>query len=206
MQFFKRTTALYDNQLEQIAARAEKATLLLQQMLEHPDQAQDYASRLSDLEREADRVVRETFALSPHQLGSARYEELLLLVERVDDVVDVAHETGQILWLHRAGTATDHARALTEIFVKSTREVRRVLTTLRNLGSPKDVLDINIEINRLENESDERFRQAMLDLFSGEHEALQVVRWKDVYEMLELGVDRCQEVARLAEGLQQASA
>lgn len=206
MQFFKRTTALFDTQIDHVASRAEAAAALLVDMLERPASAAEDAAKLSVMEREADRFVRETVAIPPHNLGTADRYDLLTLLDRVDDIVDIAHETGQLLWLYQAGQVTPQAQRMARIFADSAARVRKVLTTLRNLGSPKDVLDICIDINRLENECDELYREAMLDLFSGKHEALDVVRWKDVYEQLELGVDRCQEVARLAEGLQQAIA
>lgn len=206
MQFFKRTTALFDTQLDHVASRAESAAALLLEMLDHPDAAADYAAKLGTLEREADRFVRETVAIPPQNLGTADRYELLSLLDRVDDIVDLASETGQLLWLYQAGNATPHAKEMARLLSECARLARKVLSTLRNLGSPKLVLDICIDINRLETECDERYREAMLDLFSGRHQALDVIRWKDVYEQLELAVDRCQEVARLAEALQQASA
>lgn len=206
MQFFKRTTALFENQIAQLAAKAVAATEVLVEMLDHPDRAAEYARRVNDLEQGADRIVRETMALQPANLTPADRDELRALLERVDDVVDITDGVAQRLWLYNAGTATDEARAMARLLAACTANVQQIVSSLRDLNSSPVILDRCIEITRLENECDALYRRAMQELFSGRYDALHVLRWKDVYEQIEAGVNRCQEVARLVEGLQQAIA
>jgi hypothetical protein len=58
-----------------------------------------------------------------------------------------------------------------------------------------------IEINRLENEADGLSRQAVADLFNGQHDFLDVIRWKEIYGRLENATDQCEDVANVIESI-----
>jgi len=204
--FFKRTTTLFDTQLEQLSHKAVAAAETVDAMVRDPSTAAAQARLVGDLEHGADRIVRETVALQAKTLGSVERSDLLQLLERVDDVVDASDAVAQRLWLHQVGPATDEARAMAALFAETARTVRDLIATLRTMQGPHEVLELCVELARLENDGDELYRNAMLALFSGRYDAMHVARWKDVYERLESGVNKCADVARLVEGLVQAIA
>ena len=70
-----------------------------------------------------------------------------------------------------------------------------------NLRDMKNLMGFTIEINRLENEADTVSRQAVADLFSGRHEVLDVLRWKEIYGRLEGAADKCADVANAVESI-----
>jgi uncharacterized protein Yka (UPF0111/DUF47 family) len=204
--FFKRTTTLFDTQLDQLARKVVEAAEGVAEMIQHPDQAEARARAIGDLEHGADRIVRETVKLQSATLGTVERTDLLDLLERVDDIVDVADSLAERLWLHQVGPATEDARALCEVFVQSARATRRLIEKLRVMQGPQDVLEVCVELDSLEMRGDDLYRTAMLALFSGRHDAMHVVRWKDVYERFERGTNKCADVARLVQGLVQAIA
>lgn len=204
--FFKRTTPLFDTQLESLAQKVVAAAETVVELLEHPEGAEAHSRTVSELEHAADRIVRDTIALQSASLGAIERADLLRLLERVDDIVDVADAVAERLWLHQVGDPTQEARALAGIFLQSARGVQLLVLALRRMKAPHEVLDQCVEIARLEAEGDALYRKAMLALFSGRHDALYIARWKPVYERLERGVNRCEDVARLVEGFIQAIA
>ena len=58
-----------------------------------------------------------------------------------------------------------------------------------------------VEIHRLENEGDDMYHQAMGQLFRGTTDPIQLIKWKEIYEMLESTVDRCESVANIIESI-----
>jgi uncharacterized protein Yka (UPF0111/DUF47 family) len=206
MPFFKRTTTLFDTQLEQLAAKAVAAAEVLVELIEHPEKAEEKAQVVSDLEHSADRIVRDTVALQQSGLNTIDRGDLMDLLEKVDDIVDVADAAAERLWLHQVGQPTQEARELAAIFLESSRLVRSLIGTLRRLREPHEVLDTCVAINEMEKKGDALYRQAMLSLFSGKYDAIHIARWKDVYERFERGVNKCEDVAKLVEGLVQAIA
>jgi hypothetical protein len=206
MPFFRRTTTLFDTQLDQLASKVLAAAEALVHMIEHPEKAAEQAHIVGELEHSADRIVRETVALQQAGLGSIERSDLMNLLERVDDIVDVADAAAERLWLHQVGEATPEAKALAHVFLESAQAVKVLISTLRTLREPHEVLDYCMAINTLEQKADNLYREAMLALFSGKYDAVHIARWKDVYERLERGVNNCENVAKLVEGLVQAIA
>jgi len=205
MPFFKRTTTLFDQQLELLAAKVVATVEQLAELIEHPERAEELANVIGELEHASDRILRDTFALTSRVALSER-SDLKALLERVDDIVDVADAAAQRLWLHQCGPATPEARALVEVFLEAARKVHQLVGLLRTLREPQEVLEVCLELDQLESRGDALYRSAMLSLFSGKYDALHIARWKDVYERLERGVNRCEDVAKLVEGLVQAIA
>jgi uncharacterized protein Yka (UPF0111/DUF47 family) len=70
----------------------------------------------------------------------------------------------------------------------------------------EDVEGYCIEINRLENAADEIYREATAALFDGERPPLDVIKWKEIYEILETATDRCEDVANIVESIALKSA
>jgi uncharacterized protein Yka (UPF0111/DUF47 family) len=58
-----------------------------------------------------------------------------------------------------------------------------------------------IEVNRIENMGDDAFRKAMTNLFKTEKDAVEVVKWKEIFELLENTLDACEDVANIVEGV-----
>jgi uncharacterized protein Yka (UPF0111/DUF47 family) len=63
------------------------------------------------------------------------------------------------------------------------------------------MLDLCVEINRLENEADADYRRALAELFRGAYDALSVMKWRDIIDNLEAATDRCEDVANILEGI-----
>ncbi len=204
--FFKATTTLFDTQLDLLAQKVVAAAEGVRELIEHPEAAAEHAKAVGDLEHGADRIVRDTVALQTSSLGSVERADLLTLLEKVDDIVDGADSAAQRAWLHQVGQATEEARAMGQVFVDAAKGIQRLISMLRRMRESHEVLDICLEIDRLERRGDELYRGAMLALFSGRYDALHIARWKDVYERLESAINKCEDVAKLVESLVQAIA
>ena len=65
----------------------------------------------------------------------------------------------------------------------------------------KELLDICVEINRLENEADAIYRRAIAELFHDGNDPIDVMKWRDIFDNLEEATDRCEDVANIVEGV-----
>lgn len=206
MPFFKRTTTLFDQQLEALSCKVVASVEKLVELIEHPERAEELATVIGELEHSSDRILRDTFALQTTRIGVSDRSDLTALLEGVDDIVDVVDAAAERLWLHQCGEATPEAKALVDVLLRSANKVHELVALLKTLREPQEVLEICLELDTLESEGDEVYRRAMLSLFSGQYDALHIARWKDVYERLERGINRCEDVAQLVAGLVQAIA
>ena len=90
---------------------------------------------------------------------------------------------------------------LADVLVRAAQQVELATKGLRNLKDPQSILKQCIDINRLENESDQILRRAVAKLFKEEKDPIVVIKWKEIYENLENAADRCEDVANIIEGV-----
>ena len=154
-------------------------------------------ARLRDLEHECDdathqihNLVNNTFATPLDQ------EDILLLASSLDDVVDLAEETADKIDLYGVKVITDPAKEMGEYLAKAGIEIAAAVKQLQGLAQ---LQPHRAEIHRLENESDRMLRVAIGDLFSQERNASELVKWKDIYDLLESTMDACEHAANVME-------
>src|SRR6266699_2298478 len=87
---------------------------------------------------------------------------------------------------------------LVKVLVSATAEVE---AAVRAIETPEKALKHCIEINRYENESDRLCRTLIAQLFDEEKDSVQIIKWKEIYEVIETAVDKCEDVANVIEGV-----
>src|SRR4030066_231492 len=103
--------------------------------------------------------------------------------------------------LIKVHTSTPKAKAMIKSLERAIEEVVKGVRGLRNLKNSRSILDICIEINRLENEGDRIYRNALSVLFNSPSDPIEIIKWKDIYETLEEAIDTCEDVANIIEGI-----
>jgi uncharacterized protein Yka (UPF0111/DUF47 family) len=186
---------------EQSGRTVTRATVLLRDLLaEWPERA-ELVTALVDCEHEGDRIAHDII----HRLHDGRSARKgidsfdgLQLATALDDIVDNAEQTADMLGLYAVEASMEHACLLAEVLVAAGAQVSGALRALRagaELGSHL------VEIHRLENEGDRLSRDAIASLFAGGIDPMVVIRWKDIFESLEAAVDACEHVAHVLEGI-----
>jgi len=83
--------------------------------------------------------------------------------------------------------------------VESAKEVQKAVLALPDRKKLTAAITSCVEINRLENEADVVHREALAELFDNAHDAIEVVKLKDLFSFLEEATDRCEDVANVIE-------
>ena len=171
----------------------------LHEMMERFDDLETRAKNLKDVERQGDLVTHELFErLNRTFITPLEREDIHDLASGLDDVLDAAEAIGSRLVLFNIPNSTPAAIQLTGILAKSGTQLEQAVLSLKDL---KNLMSFTIEINRLENEADHISRNIVADLFSGHHDLLDVMRWKELYGRLEGAADRCEDVANTIEAI-----
>ena len=112
--------------------------------------------------------------------------------------MDFVEAAADIFVLHQIGQPTATAIEQARILVRITQEVAAGVHGLRKF---KGLEKHWVEINEIENEGDTIHRRAVAELFSGDHKALEVLTWKELYEQAEEAIDACEKVANILEAI-----
>ena len=171
----------------------------LHEMMDRFDNLEARSKALKEVEHEGDLAAHELFErLNRTFITPIEREDIHDLGSGLDDVLDAAEAIGSRLVLFNIPRSTTQAVQLTTILAKSGVQIEKAVDHLKDF---KNLMGFTIEINRLENEADNVSRDAVADLFSGQHELLDVMRWKELYGRLEGAADKCEDVANTIESI-----
>jgi uncharacterized protein Yka (UPF0111/DUF47 family) len=187
--------------LDEAGRNAQRAALLLRDLLdEYPERAH-LARDLFLCEQEGDRIAHDII----HRLSESSSRRALFdstdgyqLATALDDIVDLAEEAADTLGTYQVEAPMEQSVAMAEVLVGCAEQIAGALRALRT-GSELSVH--LVEIHRLENEGDRISRAAIASLFANGIDPMVVIRWKDIFESLEAAVDACERVAHLLEGI-----
>lgn len=170
---------------------------LLEEFFRSYDQRERIASQLLDLERLGDGISHDIGQrLEKTFVTPFDREDIHQLISRLDDVLDFIEEVADTCILYRIESPSPPALAQAGIIVMQAEEIVRALEKLKGF---KDIGPHWIEIHRLENEGDRIGRQAMANLFTDVTDPVEIIKWKDLYALLEDTIDACEDVANVIE-------
>jgi uncharacterized protein Yka (UPF0111/DUF47 family) len=155
--------------------------------------------RLRELEHMCDDVTHDIYNLTNRTFTTPiEQEDILLLAHALDEVVDLAEEVSDKIDLYdEIGSITDSAKRLGECLAKAGVQLAKAVDKLEDFNDIELVL---LEIHRLENEGDSITRFALQRLFETNHQTpADIIKWKDLYSLLESTLDQCESAAEIIE-------
>lgn len=154
--------------------------------------------RLRELEHTCDDVTNEIYNLTNLTFTTPmEQQDILRLAHGLDEVVDLAEEVSDKIDLYEIASVTDSAKRFGECLANAGAELAKALGKLEDFNGIDPVLQ---EIHRLENEGDSITRYALQMLFETGHQTpADLIKWKDLYSLLESTLDECESVAEIIE-------
>ena len=189
--FFTLFSQHADNTLE--AARALEDLLV---RFEHVD---DKVKNIHAIEHHGDKLTHEIIRnLNETFVTPLDREDIVGLASRLDDVTDLAYDVAETVLLYHVTAIRPSEVRQAAVLVRATDELRIAVAKLEKLHT----LEAHwITVHTLENEGDAVFREALAALFAGSSDPVEIIKWKDLHEKLELAIDRCEDVANIIEML-----
>ena len=181
------------------AAGVREGCRELHEMMVQYDRLEARASRLKEIEHQGDLVTHELFErLNRTFITPLEREDIHNLASGLDDILDSVEAIASRFVLFNVRQTTPQAIQLCAILDECGKQVEQAVDHLKDF---KGLMAFTIEINRLENEADVISRHVVADLFSGRHDLLDVLRWKELYGRLEAATDQCEDVANTIEAI-----
>src|SRR5256885_14734829 len=189
----------YFDLFEEAAGNIVRAADLLDQMLRVFPERSELARDILICEQEGDRITHDIIRrLNETFVTPIDREDIYALASAMDDVVDFTEEVADYLGLYQIEAPMEQAQRLAHVLLQACRQLSEAMPRLRNFD---DISHFTVEVNRLENDGDRITREAMASLFHGGIDPMGVIRWKDIFERLEAGVDPTEPGAHLLEGI-----
>lgn len=188
---------LFQESAESLRAGADQ----LRDLVHHYDDVEAKARRIAEREHEIDEITHAIIRLiNTTFVTPMDREDIYQLATALDDVMDAIEAAADLFVLHAIEEPRQAMRDQVDVLSQAAHQTEQALIAFRNLR--RDQLEPYwVEINSLENQGDRLYRRAVADLFSGDHRAMDVLRWKAVNETLEEALDALENVANVIEAV-----
>jgi predicted phosphate transport protein (TIGR00153 family) len=189
--FFEDFTALAD--------RIVSGATLLERMLASDPPAWDVALQIKQVENECDALTHNLIQrLNSTFVTPIDREDIHALATSLDDVLDAIDAAAGVLRRYRMASLRYGARELASLTWQAAMQMKVAVEALdRRTG----VHERAVEVNRLENSADDVHDEALRRLFEEERDAITLIKWKEVLDLLEEATDRCEDVANVLESV-----
>jgi predicted phosphate transport protein (TIGR00153 family) len=182
-----------------LAQKLSAAAELLEQLFADPGRLQEMVQKIKDLEHEADVLTHDIIVrIDKSFVTPIDREDIHLLASRLDDVIDVVDGVARRAQMFRVREFRPQAAQLAHVL---RRGAQTLADTVQNLRKPKLILQRSGELKKLEEEGDAIYHAAIGALFDDGADALEVIKWKELFDKLEDAVDLCDDVWNVIESI-----
>lgn len=184
----------------EVANRNKEAVVHLRQLFEAPpDRRTPHIEAIKRLEHEADQVTHEVVnRLDRTFITPLDREDIHQLSSDLDDVMDAMDGTARRAQIFRIGVSPQGVLRITEVLQRMMAAIGEAVSRLKK---GDDVMRYCIEAKQLEEEGDAIYHESLGQLFAKERDAIELIKWKEIYDNLERTLDEAEDVANVVESI-----
>src|SRR6266571_6794826 len=184
----------------EVATRSTLAAQHLRELFDAPpDRRIAHVEAIKRLEHEADQVTHEVVnRLDRTFITPLDREDIHQLASDLDDVMDAMDGTARRAQIFRLGTAPPGVLRLVDVLE---RMMGVLAEAVGRLKKGDDVIKYCVEAKQLEEEGDSIYHEALGQLFEKERDAIELIKWKEIYDNLEGTLDQAEDVANVVESI-----
>jgi predicted phosphate transport protein (TIGR00153 family) len=200
MPLIPKDVKFFDMTAEQVKVISD-AVSYLKKMVEKEDYSEENVKKIKELEQQCDTLSHEIIdILNETFITPIDREDIHKIVNEIDDIMDLINVVANRLYIYKIKTVKNtYFPEFLENITDAVDAVKNAILSLKDIKKPRRILEYCIEINRLENSGDSIREKAIMELFEKEKDPIEIIKWKEIYEVLETVLDSCEKVARTIE-------
>jgi predicted phosphate transport protein (TIGR00153 family) len=184
------------------AKNCSRSAEMLEELMVNYVSVNDKIKQIEELEHECDQNVHNILKqLNKSFITPIDREDIHAIAKEMDNITDAIESTAHRFRMFNVSSIKEDAKKIVNLIVQCTKELTGIMEEMKNMKTSTELEKKIIEVNRIENVGDEIYRDAIAHLFVAEKDAIEVVKWKEIYEYLENTLDACEDVANLVEGV-----
>ena len=161
----------------------------------------EQAKKIHQLETEADVLTRDIFSeLNKTFITPLDREDMQRIASKIDDVIDFMDGIAARVYSYKITSSPPYCKEMAVELVKATKEVEYMISKLRRIKDPKDMIQHCRNTSDIEHVVDDLYREAIRELFES-NDAIKIIKLKDIYETMETASDRCVDVSDVIEDI-----
>lgn len=196
--FLPREDSFFQHFQEQAKLSAEAGALMLQLITDFGN-IDAHLRAINEIEKQGDHIVHETAKQIAHSFVTPiDREDIHALCAYLDDIMDYIQSSAVKMATFQVSQPTEPAHQLASTIKEITALLKLAVDKLINL---EDISELRQQVKVIEKQADSIHRGAVADLFKHETNAIELIKWKEIYKSLETVTDKCEDVMDVLEGI-----
>lgn len=193
---------LFNAHAKEIVRGADALVALMAALNRKQEEALAHAEAIDAIESRADKITHETISLLHSTfITPLDRDEIHGLISTMDTVLDTIQDAAQCVAMYDLRRATPEAIRLAEIIRACADKLCSSVALLEDMDNGPAILSAVRDLDRLEDDADKVLREAMSRLFREESDVRELIKLKNVYELLETVTDHADDVGNLLEAI-----
>lgn len=159
-------------------------------------------NRIEDLEHVNDELTHRIFTeLGRNFITPFDREDIHYLATSLDDISDYIYASAKKINFYKVNPNDPGILKMAELIELSCDQVRNAVKELRNMKNMRNITEALVKVNSIENQADDVFDQSIDRLFELEPDAKEVIKKREIYQVMEIVTDKCEDAANVIESI-----
>jgi uncharacterized protein len=189
---------------ESVAKELVKMGDKLREMVNEPDYdtRTKYLKEIEDMEHVNDELTHQIFTeLGKNFITPFDREDIHYLATALDDIADYIYATAKKINFYKVNPDDIGIRKFGDIIPLGCVAVHNAVIELRNMKNMRQITDALVVINSIENQADDIYDMSIERLFATEPDAKELIKKKEIYQVMEIVTDKCEDAANVIESI-----
>lgn len=178
--------------------------ITLKDLVNEPDvdKRSELASLIQTLEHNNDDYTHSVFTeLGRNFITPLDREDIHSLATRLDDISDYIYATSKKINFYKVNPNDLGIHKLADLILQGSIEVKKAVHGLRDMKNLREMTEAIVRINSIENQADDVFDMSIDALFNQENDFKEVIKKREIYQVLESATDKCEDAANVIESI-----
>jgi predicted phosphate transport protein (TIGR00153 family) len=204
MKLFLPKDRVFYTLFEEVSVTVVEMSHLLKKLLNEPsfEIREQIFTQIEDLEHKNDDLTHKIFTeLSRNFITPFDREDIHYLASSLDDIADYIFASAKKINFYRVDPMQGNFRKMGDLIGQGTENIKNAISELRNMKNMRQITDSLVRINSIENQADDEFDAAILNLFATESDAKEIIKKREIFTVMEIATDKCEDAANVIESI-----
>ncbi len=204
LKIFMPKNKIFYELFEKVADNAAKMGSQLRDIIAEPDFDKRAALilQVEDLEHANDELTHNIFTeLGRNFITPFDREDIHYLATSLDDIADYIYAAAKKINFYRVNPNDTGMQKFAELIEQAAQQVKIAVTELRDMKNMRKITEALVKINSIENQADDIFDFSIEKLFATEDDAKEVIKKREIYQVMEIVTDKCEDASNVIESI-----
>jgi uncharacterized protein Yka (UPF0111/DUF47 family) len=204
IQLFTPKDRVFYSLFEEVAEGVGRMGKLIKEVVAEPDfdRRASIISQVEDQEHVNDDLTHRVFTeLGRNFITPFDREDIHYLASSLDDICDYIYATTKKINFYKVNPNDSGIQKMADLIEQGTAQIRIAVRELRNMQDMRKITDALVKVNSIENQADDIFDLSIERLFETEPDAKEVIKKREIYQVMEIVTDKCEDAANVIESI-----